>query len=243
MMKENSLEFKLCPSCGSTQYLENYPTQGTSICAECGHEITAIALKVIQEEDEETSYACPSCGKENETKEALIDGYEVLLKCKACSKLYGYRILPSTGWDSETLDNNDFDRKAVAIAKTEGKLIYSVKSTKKEKKSVVNSKQLERIADEKTETLKTMGIRLEIINLAIEKARIFITNEGPFTEKQLKSLFSASFILTQSNLLESGEIRGKNLTECQIAEIFDVDRKTTRKWKKILRTGTVKVHL
>ncbi|MGA3288753.1 MAG: hypothetical protein ABSD42_00740 [Candidatus Bathyarchaeia archaeon] len=40
-MSEKSLEFKLCPSCGSTEYIENYPAPGVSICEECGHEVTS----------------------------------------------------------------------------------------------------------------------------------------------------------------------------------------------------------
>ena len=60
-MKENSVEFKFCPRCGSTDYLENYPALGTSTCGECGHEVISIALNVIHEEDEETALRFSVC--------------------------------------------------------------------------------------------------------------------------------------------------------------------------------------
>lgn len=237
MMKDNFLELKFCTNCGSTEYLENYPTQGTSICAECSHEITSIELNVIQEEIEELfpAYICPSCRKENDTKEALFDDDGIIVfKCKACSKLYGYRILPTTGRDNEILDDNDFDQKAVAIAKKEGQLIYSAPASKKIKNSVVKRKQFEQIANEKSEIMKAIGVGFETINLAIKKARNFMVHEGPLTEKQLKCLFSACIVLTQNDLLGLGEFKGTRLSGRKIAEIFDVDRKTIRKWERIL---------
>jgi hypothetical protein len=240
-MEDKSLELKFCTNCGSTEYLENYPTQGTSICAECLHEITAIPLNVIQEESEETFYACPSCGKKNETKEAWFDDDNMIFKCKGCNKLYGYRILESTFEDNERLEDNDFNPKAVAIAKTEGQLIYLANAYKKEKNSIVNLKQFELIVHEKSKIMRTKGVSSETIKLATEKASNFKAHEGPLTEKQLKCLFSASIVLAQGNLLGLGEFKGTRLTERQIAEIFEVDRKTIRKWGKILGTGPVKV--
>ena len=53
-MTEKNFEFKLCPDCGSTEYMENYPTPGTSICDDCGHEITSIALKELNEKSRES---------------------------------------------------------------------------------------------------------------------------------------------------------------------------------------------
>ena len=58
-------EFTLCPHCGSTEYLENYPAPGISACTKCGHEVTKIPLKEMSEE-EILKQNCPFCGKEGE---------------------------------------------------------------------------------------------------------------------------------------------------------------------------------
>ena len=55
-----------------------------------------------------------------------------------------------------------------------------------------------------------------------------------FTKKQLESLLSAAIALTQDDLIRISNFRTK-ITERQMENIFDVDRKTMRKWKKILR--------
>ena len=50
VMCADSLENKLCTSCGSTRILENYPASGLSICVNCGKEVTCVSLKVILED-------------------------------------------------------------------------------------------------------------------------------------------------------------------------------------------------
>ncbi|MCW4002447.1 MAG: TFIIB-type zinc ribbon-containing protein [Candidatus Bathyarchaeota archaeon] len=35
-MQMQSNEIRLCPKCGSIDYLEDYPTPGISTCAKCG---------------------------------------------------------------------------------------------------------------------------------------------------------------------------------------------------------------
>jgi len=61
-MSDKSLEFKICGHCGSIEYLEDYPVPGTSICADCAHEIIKIPLRELPEE-EIIQQRCPSCGK------------------------------------------------------------------------------------------------------------------------------------------------------------------------------------
>ena len=242
-MEDKSLEQKLCPNCGSTEYIEDYPTQGKSTCEECGHEVVSINLEVIVEkiEEDQETFLCPSCGKRNRTEKALLnDGETIVRKCKTCGKLYGYRILPSAFWDDEELNDNDFDRKAVAIAKKEGQPIYSARTSEKAKNLLRFQNQNESVADEINKMIK-MGAVSTTVNLALEKANDFKEHKGQFTEKQLKYLFSASFDLAQSELLHLGEFRGIRLNERQIAEACDVDRKTIRKWARSLKSNSVNV--
>jgi hypothetical protein len=53
---------------------------------------------------------------EAKTRLTRADCDITVFKCKACGKLDGYRILLSIGVHSKVLDDNDFDRKAVARA-------------------------------------------------------------------------------------------------------------------------------
>ena len=97
-MIEKIHELKLCPVCGSTEYMENYPTPDTAICEDCGHQITSIVLKEVSEEIEEQFFAkrkCSSCEAEDPTEKPLFDDLSffrvVVYKCKACGKLNGYK--------------------------------------------------------------------------------------------------------------------------------------------------------
>ena len=185
-MSEKSLEFKLCPSCGSTEYIENYPTPGVSICEECGHEVTSIALKVIQEAEEETLFSkrsCPFCGDKSQTDDDLLfsngsfkSGEITVFKCSACGKLDGYRILPFTFAINEEVDDGDFSRKAVAIAKTEGHFIYSgsvskkiVKALKEKEKDPVEicRKHFQLLAKEKSHKMLGIGVEPLTIDIAM----------------------------------------------------------------------------
>lgn len=237
-MSYESDQLTLCPTCGSKYYLENYPVQGTSICTNCGHEATSISLKVIQEDIDDTSCTCSSCGKEQDEKPLFDKDHRIVFKCKTCGKLDGYLLLPSTWKDNEDLDDNDYDGISVINAKTEGKLIYPGYSAKKEVTALECLKEFETLINEKKEIMMKMGVDFQTINLATAKATNHLAHKGPFTDKQLKHVFPAAFILAQSNLLDFGKLKGTKLTERQLAEIFDVDRKTTRKWKDALKNDT-----
>ena len=65
--------------------------------------------------------------------------------------------------------------------------------------------------------------------------RYSIIPKGNFTNKQLETIFSAAIALAQDDLIRMGKFNGKKITERQMEKIFNVDRKTTRKWKKTLK--------
>jgi len=112
--------------------------------------------------------------------------------------------------------------------------VYPGYSSKKEPIAIGCIKEFETLINEKRAILLNMGVDFKTIKLAIEKANSYLTNKGPFTDKQLKHIFPATIILSQSNLLGLGKLQGTKINERQLEEIFDADRKTTRKWKDIL---------
>jgi hypothetical protein len=230
--KDNSAQFILCPKCGSTDYLENYPTQGNSTCTKCGHQATPLMLKVIQEELEGIPSACSSCGKEDENSSPFFSSRDkVVYKCKACGKLDGYLLLPVVFNYEDGIDDNRFDGKSLRQAKTEGKLVYPNHSNKKK---LTPTNYVKDQIDEKKEILSKMGVDFETINFAIEKAINHLTHKQLYTDKQLEHIFPAALILVQNSLSGLGKLKGSKLNERQLEEIFKTNRKTTRKWKEIL---------
>jgi len=73
------------------------------------------------------------------------------------------------------------------------------------------------------------------IDLATWRVRSYLDLEGPLSEKQLQCLFSAEIALVQDELINEGKFKGNKVTERAMQEIFDVDRKTVRKWKAALK--------
>jgi DNA-directed RNA polymerase subunit RPC12/RpoP len=256
-MGEKSFEFKLCPSCGSTEFIEDYPTPGVSICEECGHEVTSVVLKVIPEAEEDALYSkstCPFCGAESpeddenvlfsENEDSILGGGIIVFKCRACGKLDGYRVLPCTFDIDDGVNEENFNLKTVAIAKAEGQSIYSGSASKKIVKALkekeknpeeICRKLFQRIAKEKSPKMLGLGVDPATIDLATWRVRIYADFNGPFSEKQLECLFSAEIALAQDEMLDKGEFKGKKITERVMEEIFDVDRKTIRKWKNLLK--------
>lgn len=244
-MCADSLEVKLCTSCGSTQILENYPAPGLSICAACGGEVACVPLKVISDEEDwalTQNYICPHCHKDADCKDVVEDISIVVLKCCACGELDGYKILPSTGGRDDDINDGVFGGKAVALAKDEGRLIFSAAASKRIDKAVKEKekdplalcrKKFRQVLEKKTEKLIRLGVASKTIEEADYMANYFITRKGPFTDKQLECLLSAAVILAQDKLLLTNNLACR-VSERKISEIFSADRVTTRKWKKML---------
>jgi len=223
-MKEKSIELKLCPNCGSTEYVENYPAPGVSICEECGHEITSVALKVIQDHEVEqtlySKYVCPFCGRKSGTDDDVLfsddnfqSGSIVVFKCSACGKLDGYRILPYVFAISEEVNDGDFDRKAVEIAKTEGHSIYSGSVSEKIGKALKEKEKdpmaicqnhFQTLVKEKSPKMLGIGVKPLTIDMATWNVESYVNLNGPFTEKQLEHLFSAGDELYRENVRVDG---------------------------------------
>jgi len=245
-MSAESLEIKLCTCCGSTEILENYPAEGLSICAVCGGKVACVPLKVISDDEEWAlmkNYVCPHCLKKEAESEDLVDDVSIsVLKCDACGKLDGYKILPSTGWSNEEINDGVFDAKAVALTKHEGSLIFKAATSKKIINAVKEKekdplalchKRFRWVLEEKTGKLIWLGVAPAAIEAADWMASRFITRKGPFTDKQLECLLSAAIVLAQDKLLLKDNLACR-VSERKISDLFSADRVTTRKWKKML---------
>ncbi len=245
-MCAKSLDVKLCASCGSTSFLENYPAAGLSICTDCGRDVACVPLKVISENIEEEllckNYVCPHCNSKDDSDDLLNDEGIVVLKCNVCGKLDGFRILPMTFVSDETLDDGYFDGKAVAMAKEEGHLIFSASTSvklarafKKQEKDplALCQKSFERFLEEKSEKLIRLGLDARVVEMAKFRASQFIASKGPFTDKQLEYLLSGAIVLAQEEPFLKNKIVNK-VSERKISELFNADRVTIRKWKKMI---------
>ncbi|MGA3059579.1 MAG: hypothetical protein ABSD92_04330 [Candidatus Bathyarchaeia archaeon] len=147
-----------------------------SICADCGRDVACVPLKVISENMEEEllckNYVCPHCNAKDDSNDLLSDEGIVVLKCNTCGKLDGFRILPMTWVNDEELNDGDFEGKAVAKAKKEGKLIFSAAVSKKMAKAfeeqensplALCKKSFERFLEEKSEKLTRVGLDARVV--------------------------------------------------------------------------------
>jgi transcription elongation factor Elf1 len=249
-MNDRNLELRICPKCGSTEYFKNFPTQGLSICTECGQEIILIQLREMTE-DEIVQQPCPFCGKEGEEDDTLLDEENILVyKCKRCGKIDGYRIAlePRDGIGPAPRQHSikpQKKQKSVSLYKLEGfKPVYSAEDAERIAKILKNAendpkekskRKLDVIIFKIHLKMERYGIANETVSRARWKAYCFIERRGPFTEKQLKSQFSAAVSIVQDELTTAEKSNAKNLTQRQMKELFNVDRKTIRKWKKIMK--------
>jgi Zn ribbon nucleic-acid-binding protein len=233
----------ICPKCGSADYLEDYPTLGKRTCGDCGHEIADITLKPVLGFNG-IPKSCPSCGPSSKRKDIAydFDEYVQVLKCQQCGKLEGYKIINIYDTTHQVYDKQHSGL-TVKIAENEGKPILSTQVNRKIaaalKKSVNSPKGkcqmwLTTMIKQMSKTLERIKIDALILSRATNQARREIQRNGPLTEKQLQILYPAALLEAQETLLILGEVASKAATERQLEKIFNVDRKTLRKWKKRL---------
>ena len=236
----------ICTNCGSPKYLEDYPMKGQKVCSKCGHESIEVQLKIIKTQDEIPDN-CSFCGTEGEPEDALYEDENIMMrtviyKCEKCENLEGFTYtLQEEYYHDYDEVYNPF---SVKIAEQEGSLIHSAskckefaKRLKKKERSPIEKckKRLNLLIREKQPMLKSIGVGFETIAIARRNAQSFVESEGPYTEKQLKSIFSAEICLAQELLIRQRKILKKEITERQLKNIFEIDRKTIRKWKRNLK--------
>jgi transcription initiation factor TFIIIB Brf1 subunit/transcription initiation factor TFIIB len=244
----NLTEFRICPNCGSTENLENYPTPGNSMCGKCSHRTVKIPLTEMKE-DQIYSQDCTFCGKEGEDGDTLFENDNVVVfKCKKCGTIDGYKINQEPDYFDSGNDepyDGSYSFKTIKTAEKEGtsKIFSAAKYQemgkalkKKEKDTKIKcNNQLYKLLKEKTEQLEKLGIRKDLIASAFRRTQSYIEKKGVLTEKQLTLLFCGSLIGVEDAQLRRREINKCNATERNLAELFNVDRKSIRKWKWLLK--------
>jgi len=239
---ENNYHLEICPNCGSTEFLNNYPNPGNNICIKCGHEPIKLKLKLIGYW-EELPQKCPFCNIDNKQNDIVFENtLTIIYKCSNCGKLDGYIILESE-YPSEPNDNQ-YDPLSVEIAQHEGKPIFSAiyhKTIKKERirKLIEESKiQLGHIFQNKLPELIAAGIDPNIIEFVQIKIIKLVKNRArPFTKKQLSIVAAAVFSLLRESNFSSKTKHPcrKGITDVKLEKIFNITRKTIRKWRKALQ--------
>jgi hypothetical protein len=254
-MIANLVKFIICSNFGSPEHLEDYPVKGQKLCTNCGHESIELQLK-IAETANEISDNCPFCGKEGEEDDTLYENESItIFKCKKCGKLDGYYLpcMPTDNpYDFPFSFEGEYDSLSVKETEEEKNYIYPASKYKAFAKALQKKerdprekckRQLDLQLYKIRQKMQQNGIEYETINRAKWKLYCFIEREGPFTEKQLQSQFSAAISLAQDELIRVGRFYGKKITQRQIKEIFNVDRKTIRKWKTVLKEKRVPLKL
>lgn len=243
---ENSTDFiDICPNCGSTQCLENYPVPGKCICVKCGHE--SIRTKLLMGE----TNVCHSCGEEVDKDTVLQNEDILILKCKKCGRSESYTY-PSDfeGFYYDEPTDNSYNSLTVKIAEQEGKSIHSapkyheyakaLRTTERERRPIEKcKKQLDNLIRSKSDEIGNTGISSETIKLVRRRIREFLEERGHVTRKQLNSIFAATLSLIQrTDQIRYKRSLEKRVTDVQLENIFNVTRKTIREWRKTLQENS-----
>ena len=253
-MQMNLSKFTLCPECGSTERLENYPSSGVSVCGKCGHRAITISLTEMRE-DKVYDQVCSFCGAEGEDDDTLFENESVVVfKCKKCGTIDGYFIteepLDRDRPGDEPYDLN-FSREAIEIAQSEGtanvfsaskyqEISRALKKKEKDPKEQ-NKRQLWQLEKEKTPLLRKVEIMEDTIKMAASEVQSYLSAKEAVTLKQLTILFAASILVSEELQLRRKDLPLGHATERNLSEIFNVDRKTIRKWKTLMLQQRPKV--
>jgi hypothetical protein len=249
-MMSRLIDFALCPVCLEEKHYIPY-SNGRKICAKCKNELIVVKLRLLDAKDEIPNN-CPFCGKEREEDDTIYRKYRVVVfRCKKCGRFDGYKYnLEDDDWGyGFDLSDEMYPRKTMKIAEKEGKPITSASAIKKIIKKINKKKkdpklkcreQLNGLIKEKSKPLKSARVDPNIMETASQLAHYLIRTKGAYTAKQLKILYSAAILAAQEKLMRNGSITKKTTSERQLSEIFKVDRKTLRKWKRRLLNEKLK---
>ncbi len=233
-------EIRLCPNCGSTDYIPDYPEPGLGICTECGKEI----IKLIPENISVTE-RCPACNSKDFDWIRSEDNEEfIAFKCN-CGKVSCYkRESTDHGYiSSDDVDDDNWSSLGIKIAQQEGKPVLSasrqrqlIKELERQQKSPEEKckRILFDLFEKTAEQLMHEGISHDTLTGALGTAHYYLCKEGVLTENQAVILFAASIPLEEKIQLKRRRISKCHATERVIADMFKVDRKTIRKWKNKL---------
>lgn len=106
--------------------------------------------------------------------------------------------------------------------------------------------KLNSIIKEKLAEMYRRGLSIETINIARNKALVYLKNNSVTSSKKLLNLWAAAiYEASREELVSIGGAawRGEKLSERKTEEIFGITRKTIRKWRKLLPYRLTNLHL
>ena len=238
------MEFSICPKCGSDNLIADYPVQGKGVCIKCGHESARVKMKMVEREQEMSGH-CYSCGEKIQITIILDEDDVLIARCGTCGNLSGYRFFDFSDDGLGEPSSGAYDSLSVKIAEKEGKFPLTARrlqefqrALKKKQRDPVEicRKQLDLLINAKTAEMNDAGIDCNSISQACYMTQSFAENRGPYTRKQIQSLFSAMLYVMQDHAVFHRErTSGMKITERELTRIFCVSRNTIRKWKRTIQ--------
>lgn len=244
---------EICPNCGSTVSITDYPELGRNVCGYCSQETVLIKL-ILKGLKEGVPENCSHCGENMEDEDILFEEFygeivhnqTVVVKCKKCENLSGYRVFEFSDYNYDEYDDRSYDSLSVKIAEQEGKPIYSASAVKRFQRKLRKQEQslapLRKCIEQFDVLIKNSSLQLNEAGISFETIRFvclelqnFLKKEGLFTRKQQRSIFAAALSLIQKaeQMIYRRTIK-RSVPDYQLEAIFKVTRKTIRKWRKIL---------
>jgi hypothetical protein len=221
-------------------------------------EIVEMKIQTIQDYDS-IPENCPKCNHElkeiycrpEDLQKSFYDYDLIVLKCEKCNRFLAFWI-ESESYDNELLTPSKEDEqiggRIIELAQWknvgkpqwgEGKkptfLKKCAEAYVKETSDPNNlNERLNRLINTKLRDLQQAGIGLETINLARNKVINHSRNKNP-PAKNLTILLAAAVYATANGITTNRGLwqhQGESISERQLEKIFDVSRKTIRKWEK-----------
>ena len=160
-----------------------------------------------------------------------------VVKCPECKKVYAY-------WIDNSFRHSRFDFDEENSEPTGNQPLDNKRNPKIPKKCAqeytkaisaleAKNKEMDCLIQEKLPELNKAGLSLETINYARNKVSSYIKTKK-LSSKSLNKIVAAAFYVTGNGVTTDGgslwKHQGEGISERQLEEIFDVTRKTIRKW-------------
>jgi hypothetical protein len=190
---------------------------------------------------DQVAYECKRCGQEldklySRNEYALLNPFELLvLKCPLCKAVTAYFIdnpdddFFDDGSDhTEPMNDQSYPMRTTRKGVTRKQTAVYLKAISQKEE---NSRQLNKLVEDKLPELYKIGLSLATINLA--RSRVAGRTESKISTRKLTVKLAAAIYAKANNVTTIGSLwkhNGEGVTERELEEIFGISRKTIRKW-------------